>query len=543
MVKPARSLAPLWVALAALVLVTACAGGTTGSPRDAGAGAGRRVRGGNLVRAINYGDPGNLDPAAKSEVAAQMVTMNVFSRLVRYNPVAAKVEPDLAERWEVGDGTHYTFTLRSGATFHDGRPVTASDVKYSFERVVDPKTASPAANAFVDVVGAVDFREGRAPGIAGVTTEGDSVVRIALTRLRPTFLMTLTSVPSSVVPKAQVARLGADFGMRPVGSGPFRLESWTRDDRIVLRAYPRYFGGRPYLDRVTYRIMKEEATRDAEFQTGKLDMMTVGEATYRRYRDDPRYRGDTIEVPELFTRAIFFNLKEEPFDDVRVRRALNHAVDKKLVVEKILEGKAYPATGPLPASSPGFDKALAGYGHDPARARALLAEAGLSGGFEMEVLATAAGARILEGLSAMLADVGARLKIVQLESTTLLERTRSGSFKAAYFSTGGDADPVDFLEARLHSRNIGKAGNVTSYRNPEVDRLLDEAQATTDQARRIELARRAQALVVDDAPWFFFNYNKAVVVHQPWVEGLRPVPTDIDFQDMSKVWLSEDRPR
>lgn len=136
-----------------------------------------------------------------------------------------------------------------------------------------------------------------------------------------------------------------------------------------------------------------------------------------------------------------------------------------------------------------------------------------------------------------LADIGVNVRIVRLESTTLFERVRAGDYMAAYYSTGGELDPISFLAARLHTRNHGAAGNSTWYANPEVDRLLDEALRTTDPARRIELARRVEEIVVADAPWVFLNYNKAVMMRQPWVHGLQPVPTDIDFQDLSKVWI------
>ncbi|MGH2769791.1 MAG: ABC transporter substrate-binding protein [Actinomycetota bacterium] len=496
------------------------------------------VRGGNLVRALNYGDPGNLDPIVKPDVATQMVDINIFSLLVRYDPTTRELEPDLAESWEASDDARsYRLRLRRDAKFHNGRTVTPADVKYSFERLVNPKSASPSANLLADVAGARDFMAGAASEIHGIRVEGD-VVAFTLDTPRPTFLLTLTGVQLSIVPREEVERAGQDFGRRPVGSGPFVFESWNPDDKIVLRANPSYFAGRPYLDRVTFRIMKEEVTRDAEFQTRKLDMMTALEPTYARYRANPRYRDDILEVPELFTRAIFFNTREKPFDDPRVRRAVNHAIDKRLAVKKVLLDKAYPAVGPLPRSNPAFNEDLEGYAYDPKKARALLLEAGLGDGFEMEVLASAPGARVMEGISSFFQEVGIRLKITQLEATTLLERARSGDFRTVYFSTGGEIDPVGFLENRLHSKNAGRKGNYTFYSNPRVDELLDEAVSTIDEGGRFKLARQAEEIVVADAPWFFFNYNKAAIIHQPWVRGLQPVPTDIDYQNLSKVWLA-----
>ena len=521
-------------ALAVALLLAACGGGSKGG----GGSSTTPVRGGTLVRAINYGDPRNLDPILATDVSPEIVVRSLFSRLLAYDPVDRKFEGDLATEWS-GTPDHMTweFTLRKGAKFTNGREINAADVKYSFERVADPKNASPAGGVFIDVVGAEDFRAGRATSIAGIETEGDSKVTFRFRVPFPTFSQTVAQASTSIVPREEVEKAGAEFGRRPVGSGPFVLASWTPDDRVVLRANPNYYGGRPYLDGVTFRIMKDEATRDADFRSGTLDMMTLAEDTYQQYKADPTYSRDILEVPELFTRAIFFNTTVKPFDDVRVRQAVNLAVNKKLVVEKALANKAFPATGPLQRSSPGFDKDLKGYGYDPDRARTLLKEAGLEGGFEMEVLASAAGARAMEALIGDLKAVGITLKIVQVESPPPL--ARGGSFKTAYYSTGGDVDPISFLYARFHTRSIGPPGNVARYSNPEVDKLLDQGNAASDPDERARFAREAQRIITQDAPWLFFNYNKAAIVHKPQVHGLQPVPTDVDYQDLTKVWLEK----
>jgi peptide/nickel transport system substrate-binding protein len=494
------------------------------------------VRGGTLVRAINYGDPRNLDPILATDVSPEMVVRNLYSRLLRYDPVSKRFEGDLAtDGWkESPDHMTWEFPLRKGVKFTNGREVTPADVKYSFERVADPKNASPAAGAFVDIAGAADFQAGKATSISGIET-GDSSVTFRFRVPSPTFSQTVNQASTSIVPREVVEAEGPDFGRHPVGSGPFVLESWTPDDRVVLKANPGYYAGRPYLDKVVFRIMDDESTRDADFRSGALDMMTLGEDTYQQYKKDPTYKNDIIEAAEFFTRGIFFNTTVKPFDDVRVRRAVNLAINKKLVVEKALANKAYPAVGPLQGSSPGFDKTLKGYDYNPAEARRLLQEAGLGGGFEMEVVASPTGAKAMEALISDLQAVGITLKITQVESPPAV--ARSGNFKTVYFSTGGDVDPVSFLYSRFHSRNIGPQGNVSRYSNPEVDRLLDQANVAVDPAERIRFAQEAQRIIVQDAPWFFFNYNKAAIVHAPKVHGLQPVPTDIDYQDLTKVWV------
>lgn len=496
------------------------------------------VYGGTFTKSLNYGDPGSLDPIVKNEVAAIMVTMNMYDRLLKLDPVAGTVEPGLAERWEISDdGLTYTFYLRDNASFHNGRAIDATDVKYSLERVSDPANASPGVNLLVGVSGLEAFHEGRADEISGIEVVSSHVLRVRLDDPKPTLLFDMTNIASGVVPREEVERLGLDFGQRPVGSGPFKFAEWRKDDEIVLVANEDYWAGRPYVDRVVFRIMREEATRDAEFMAGNLDAMTIGEAQYARYSNDPAWQPYILEVPELFTRALFLNNTVPPLDNKLVRQALNYAVENGLIVERVLSNKAYPATGPLQSSSPAFNPDLEAYPYNPDRARELMREAGYADGFELDVLATAAGSLVVEAAMGFLADIGVTVNITRLESTTMFERARAGNYTAVYFSTGGELDPISFLTARLHSRNHGAAGNTSVYTNPEVDRLLDIARVTTDPQERIRLARQVEEIVTEDAPWVFLNYNKAVVMHQPWVHGLQPVPTDIDFQDLSQVWL------
>lgn len=497
------------------------------------------VVGGTFTKSLNYGDPGNLDPIMKSDVAARMVSMNILDTLIKYDPVAKAFTRSIAEDYAISDdGLTYTFKLKKGVKFHNGRELKAADVKYSFERPVDPKSASVAVNMFDGVSGVEAFKKGEATEISGIVVKGDYELEIKLDQPKATFLMDISNPAAGIVPKEEVEKLGPDFGQKPVGSGPFTFESWSKDDKIVLKAFTDYHAGRPYLDEVVFRIMKEEQTRDAEFQSGTLDAMTIGEALYKRYSADPERKKGLVEVPELFTRAIHFNTTAAPFDNVKVRQAINYAIDKGPIVEKVLNNKAFVATGVLQSSSPGFNPNLKGYEYNVEKAKALLKEAGYENGFEFEVLVTSTTAKWMEAMNTYLNDIGINGKINQMEGSTLLGRARSGDYQAVIFSTGGDVDPVSFL-GRFHSKNHGSAGNVTLYSNAEVDRLLDEAAASGDQAERIKLAQQAEEIIVSEAPWFIFNYNKAVMIAQPWVHGLQPVPTDIDFQDLSKVWVSK----
>jgi peptide/nickel transport system substrate-binding protein len=527
------------VVIAGLVLV-GCGGNQVTQPKaNVPVDPSKPVSGGVFTKSLNYGDPGNLDPIMKSDVAARMVNMNIVEGLVNVNPVTKKTEGRIAEKWEPSaDGKTYTFTIKKGVKFHNGREVKAADIKYSFERSINPKNAAVTAKQFDLVVGAADYVKGTAQDVKGFEVKGDYQFVVTLTDVKPTFLLDLSSPAAGIVPKEEVDKAGADFGQKPIGTGPFKLGEWKKDDKIVLERFADYHGEKAYLDQVVFRIMKEEATRDAEFQAGTLDAMVIGEALYKRYSADPSKSKGLVEVPELFTRAIHFNTTKAPFDNVKVRQAINHAIDKAAVVDKVLNNKAYVATGALQSSSPGYNKDLKGYEFSADKAKALLKEAGFEQGFEMEVLVTSVTAKWMEAMTTYLQPLGIKVKITQLEGSTLLGRARKGDYQAVIFSTGGDLDPISFL-GRFHSKNHGAPGNVTLYTNKQVDQLLDEAAKTIEDAKRIELARKAEEIVVKEAPWFFFNYNKAVMIAQPHVQGLQKIPTDVDFQDLSKVWLAK----
>lgn len=531
----------LSLVMAATMILAGCGsqpGGTNpagGAPADSG----KPQQGGVLMRAVNYGDPGTLDPIAKGDVSARMVTMQIFSNLVRYDAVQKKIVKDVAEDYSVSsDGLTYNFKLKKGVLFHNGQELKASDVKYTIERMTNPKNASVATTLFDSVVGAREYREGKATEIQGVTVKGDYEIEFKLHTVKPLFLLDLASGAAGIVPRAEADKLGPDFGQKPVGSGPFKFADWKKDDKIELAVHDKYHAGRAYLDGVVFRFMREEQTRDAEFLAGTIDVQVLGEVLYKKYAADPERKKALVEVPELFTRAMFMRVDKAPFTNVKVRQAINHAIDKQAIIEKVLSNKAFIATGILPNSANAFNKDLKGYEYDPDKAKQLLKEANMEK-VEFEVLVSAGQAKWVEAFNTYWNKVGINAKIVQLELGTVLARAREGDYQAVFYSTGGDSDSLPFLYNRFHSKNHGSSGNITLYKNDQVDRLLDEAASSLDEAKRLKLLQDAEKLIVADAPWFMFNYNKAVMIAQPWVHGLQPVPTDVDFQDLTKVWLSK----
>lgn len=545
-----RSVAALSLAAA---LLTGCGGssassGTAGTSPSTGSSSSTTVStepeyGGVLVRPLIYGDPQNLDPIVKTHATGvSMVTMNIFTGLVGLDAEKGEIIPKIAKEWEVSaDSLTYTFHLNSGVKFHNGREVTAADFKYSLERLADPKSASPNAAMVKDIVGVEAFNSGAAEEISGIAVVDDATLKITLSKVNATFLLNLATPPTAVVPKEEVEKLGDAFGSKPVGAGPFKLAEWVRDSEIKLVRFDDYFEGKPYLDGVTYRIMLEQATRENEFEAKKLDLLLVGDAQYPKYKNHPVYKQYLIEVPELFTRHIAFNTTRKPFDDPRVRQAFNYAIDRAAVVKAVLQDKAYPAQGIFPPTISAYNSAVKGYEFNPEKAKQLLAEAGYPDGFEADIVTTnhsAIGLRSVEAAMGYLEKVGIRLKPRLVDPGAVTDINKSGDFDMLISSSGGTPSPAFYLFRPFHSANHGVAGNAARYTNAEVDELIDEAMATLDEAKQKELLQKAEQLILADAPWWFYNYNKAVMVHQSWVHGLRPIPTDIDYQPMEKVWMS-----
>jgi len=498
------------------------------------------VYGGHFRRALSS-DPANLDPALTNTVRAIAVKMNIFDSLLRLNPKTLELEPGAAEGWTVSaDSKTITFRLRRGIRFHNGREMVADDVKYSIERLLTPELGSPFIRTFDRVVGAREFIAKQAREVSGIRVLDRYRLSVGNTAVDSTFPLSFTGL--FIVPREDAERLGREFGQRPVGSGPFIFVSWSRDDFVLLKENPNYWEGRPYVSALEFRIIPDPATAQAEFETGRLDFMLLSDATYRRYADDPRWKPNVIEVSELFTRHLGFNMTMKPLDDVRVRQAVNHAIDKAAMVRTILQGKAITAVGPLPPSINAWNPTLRGYDYNPQRARELLTQAGFPNGFELELHGSSSPVigRWLEGFQRYLAEVGIRGKIVQQDFGVMLDRAGKGEIPTWTLSHGGGPNCVNYL-APFRSRNFGPPGNRMRYKNDRVDALIDEAERTFTTQRQIQLCREAERLIVADAPWFFFNYNKAVLVHQTNVHGLVGNPEEMDYQPMHKVWIQPRR--
>lgn len=504
--------------------------------------------GGTFVTVAPYEEIMGLDPLRVTIESASTTTLlyQIHEGLVKWNATTLEIEPAIACSWDIGeDGKTYDFYLRKAVKFHNGREVTAQDFKYSFERMMDPELRGLSTYIFSEIVGVDEYVTGTADHISGIKVLDNYRLQITLEHIDISFLDGLCEPGAVVVPREEVERVGLEkFNRNPVGAGPFKVVSWIGNE-FTLEAFDGYWAGRPYLDTFKYIWMPEAGARGAAFDAEELDVCVAMPVQYARWNKDPVVKEHMIEVAELWTRHIGFNTEWGPFKDKRVRQAFNYAIDEKTVVEKYLHGKAYPATGVLPPSMPGYSAELKGYGYDPAKAKELLKEAGYPDGFTVEIMGDpthpAWGIPGVVAVMPYLEQVGIHVKCLPIEYGAMVEYVLRGDFQAYIDAFGGITSPLLYL-GRFHSNNIGTI-NWFRYNNTEVDKLLNQAARTTSSEARLKLLQQAEEIIVEDAPIWFDNYNKAILAYQPWVHGLQPNPIDVLAQDYEKVWVDERSPR
>jgi peptide/nickel transport system substrate-binding protein/oligopeptide transport system substrate-binding protein len=470
------------------------------------------------------------------------VSQQLFDGLVRFDQTIS-VTPALAEYWKASrDGLTWTFILRKGVKFHHGREVTADDVVYSFLRLLDPRTKSGAADLFLHIRGAREFREGRAASVAGLTAVDRYTVRFDLVD-NPIPLVSMLAVGhAKIVPRDVVERDPEHFSQHPVGTGPFRFVRWQRGKEIVLSANPDYFDGPPRLEQVVYRIFPGGpwAAMYEEFMRGNLEDTPIPTEGYQRILSQTRYT--YVRRSMISIRFYGLNTRMPPLNDRRVRQALNYAVDREALIRDVHAGRFTPARGVLPPGTQGFNPELASYAYDPDRARRLLAEAGYPDGRglpPLEIWSSVKHPDILrehEYLQRSLAAVGVPARFHYLTDwprfSQALEDKRLPAFLYAWYADV--PDPDNFLSKLFHSQS---PRNFFGYSNPVVDELLLAGRRERDPARRTELYRRAEQLVLDDAPFIPILHHTYERLFQPYVRSVEVNGLGDPYIPLRKIWL------
>ena len=465
--------------------------------------------------------PTNLDPRIGTDAQSQRLDSLIFSSLVELD-AQRNVHGDLAEKWEMPDPLTYVFHLRPGVKFHDGRPLTSADVKYTFDSILDGTVSSPKRGFYLL--------------IQAIETPDPATVIFHLKEPYAGFLWNIARPAIGIVP----AGAGADFASQLVGTGPFRFVSAQQDDNVVLERNTAYFGAAPRISRVRFRVVPEAIVRALELRKGTadLEMNSLAPDMIPVLRKQPAI--EVTEQPGTNYAYIAFNLDDPVLAKREVRQALAWATDREEIIRYLLRGQARLADGPLPTNSWAYEPGVAHYGYDPQQAERLLDSAGFprrtsDGGLRMKLTlktSTEESSRLLGSvLREQWRKVGVDLELRPIEFATLYSDVTRGSFELYTLRWVGANNDPDFFEYIFSSKKMPPAGaNRGHYHNAALDALLDQARVESDQEKRRKLFSEVQKIVAEDLPYLSLWFTDNICVHRKRISNVQLTPSgDYDF--------------
>jgi ABC-type transport system substrate-binding protein len=485
----------------------------------------------------------SLDPAFGFDGSAVPLIKLLFRGLLDYDDGTNLVLDQAAEEIISADQTTYTYRLRSGIRFSNGREVQAADYIYSFERILNPTNGSVGQTYFLDIEGAEAFAAGKTNHVTGLSAPDSRTLVIRLREPRFTFRYILAMCFAVVVPREEVERPGAEFGTRLVGSGPYRVRDWQRDVRWRMERNPYYSLPDGYVDGLEIMIGPDPGVAAMMLVRGEIDRMQAGPAEASRFRKDPALRSWIQAVDTANTDYFFMNTEMPPFDRREVRQAFNYAVDKGRIIQ-LTGGFGMVANGIVPVSMPWQNPAATHYSHDPNTARHLLAQAGFPNGFKTDlwcILSRPIDIRIASAVQQDLAAIGVdvRLKPVSYPSFQVAVQSRK---RVAFGFWGWMQDYPDasnFLDALLRGDRIRDSGcnNSAFYANTEVDRFLALAEKSLSATARVDLYQRAEIQIMADAPWIPILHEQIPMLNHPRLRGAKAHP--VWLWRYEKMWLKQ----
>jgi peptide/nickel transport system substrate-binding protein len=445
----------------------------------------------NLLTLFMGAYPVDLDPALAYETDSTRIIYNVFDRLVKYKPGTTEIEASLATSWTSPDPVTYVFTLREDVTFHDGTPFTADDVKTSLERVLQ--------------------MEGPPSYILGIIAEievtGTYEVKMTLWQAFAPFLSVLANPAASIVSPTATEEYGEDFSKNPVGTGPFKFESWESDELVIV-SNEDYFKGPPRLEKIVFKIIHEASARKEALEQGAVDVVMGGgilATDMPDIEDNPDitvHRGVSSTVEYLG-----FNTLNAPLNDTRVRQAIAHAIDYDALVDDALGGRANRIAGPIPPTIFGYkDMPLTERNLDTARE--LLEDAGYSDGFDISLtynIGSLERRRMAEVIRDSLAEVDITVRIKGLDWDSAIDEYLSMGHEMMINGWIPDYfDPDSYVSPQFHTFSAAPYGaNVFGLSDPEIDALIDEGMITSDSDRRLDIYHELQDRIVEEIPCVF----------------------------------------
>lgn len=462
--------------------------------------------------------PANLDPRVGTDAQSERIDKLLFDALLRRDE-HFNLQPSLAECWEIPDPLTYIFHLRHGVRFHDGRPLTARDVKWTFDSILTGKVRSPKASTY-RYIGHIDAPD-------------DTTVIFHLKEPYASLLWNLSDGAIGIVPYGSGEELNRD----PIGSGPFRFVSMAQDKDVVIARNDDYWGQHVNVARVRFNVVPDTTTRALELRKGSADVAinALTADMVRALRDDSKLKIMTSQGT-IYT-YLAMDLRDPILKDVRVREALAYAIDRSLIIHYLLRDLGRPAASVLPPQHWAFDGDVRTYHYDPQRARELLDAAGYPerNGVRFHLTmktSTEESTRLLAAvLQQQLAAVGIALDIRTFEFATFYSDVTKGAFQLYSLRwIGGNEDP-DIFEHVFYSASVPpKRANRGYYANPRVDELIDEGRRTVDEQKRKQIYNQLQRILADDLPYINLWYVDNVLVHSPRVHNLELDPSgDYDF--------------
>ncbi len=486
------------VAAAALLFVSA-------GHQEVQTGKGANV--GTLVVGMP-GEPRSLDPQRTNDQPSARVMKQIYDTLMYQTEDLEVTTNGLVESYNVISPTEFEFTLRRGVRFHNGDELTSADVQFTFQRMREINAPAAFLVAALDRVEIIDNHR----------------FKMHLQFPFGPFVTHLAHPATAILNRRAVEAGGEEYARNPVGTGPFEFVEWRSGDSVTVRRYDNHFRGPAASERVIFRIITEDTQRAIALATAEVDLIyDVGPNDFADVATLPGVV--SFQTQGLTTFYMGFNAQKEPFDDVRVRQAVNLALDVEAATNVAFQGFATTARGPLAPTVQFANTTLPGYGYDPAAARRLLAEAGYPNGFSTSIWTNDNPIRIMyaEIFQEQLRAVGIDARIEIVEWAPYLDRTARGEhdmFMLGWVAVTGDADYG--MYSLFHSEEFGDAGNRTFWGNPEVDRLLDEGKTNPDPAARERAYMRAQEIVFEQAPWVFLAFRDDLAATRDYVDGFTP---------------------
>ena len=471
------------------------------------------LEGGRFVRL--YVDPPTLDPHLTTDATSAQVIVEIFGGLVTIDR-NLDVVPDLAESWDISaDGRVYTFRIRPDAVFHDGKPVTAEDVRWSLERVTDPLTEAPNVDQYLgDIVGVDAKLAGDVLEISGVQVINGRTIEITIDASKSFFLAKMTYPTAFVLDRENIEANPKNWFRKPNGTGPFKMTEYKVGETLILSRHDAYHLGSAKVAEV--EMILSGGTSMLMYENDEIDIAGVGLADLDRLLEPSHNLNAelTRAAPSFSVQYIGLNVNEPPLDDVKVRQALNLAIDKREIATIVLGDQVVPAKGILPPGFPGFSESVSGYEFDPIKAKQLLLESKYGNDLDNLPPITITtpgsfGANVSLDMEVVLAmwekNLGITTEFQQTEFATFLKDLNKRRFQM--FDIGWIADypdPENFLDILFYSDS---SNNHTNYNNPEVDALLEKARVETDETLRFSIYNEVEQTILDDAPWIPLWYS------------------------------------